>query len=79
MQGSGTLGSLAYCVNVPLPPNTTMTESDSAKTITSSGITKSVKKTEDTANAVVRLNLGGVLSTTTAVNFYIARTVRYKN
>ena len=79
MQGSGTLGSLAYSVNVPLTPNTAMTESDSAKTITSSGITKSVQKSEYTANAAVRLNLGGVLYTITAGNFYIARTVRYEN
>ena len=61
-----TLGSLAYCVDVALSPNTTMTESDCAKTIPSNGNTKPVQKPEDTANAVVRLNVGGVLYTTTA-------------
>ena len=67
MQGSGTLGSLAYCVDVPLSPNITMTESDSAKTIPSSGMTKPVQKPEDIANAVVRVNVGGVSYTATAV------------
>ena len=66
MQGSGTLGSLAYCADVLLSPNTTITEADSAKAIHSSGINKPVQKPEDTANAVVRLNVGGVLYTTTA-------------
>ena len=69
MQGSGTLGSLAYCVDVPLSPNTTITELDCAKKILSSGITKPVLKPEDTANVVVRLNVGGVLYTTTAGTF----------
>ena len=73
MQGSGTLGSLAHCVDVPLSSKTTMTESDSAKTIPSSGITKPIQKSDDTANAVVRLNVGGVLYTTTA------RTLLYCN